>query len=475
MQLSTTLSLLLLTSAMTYASSLAVYQDQTLYTYAPKSSFIGLTQGVKAKCDGNTIDFHIVSKCPGDKRLCGELISLKTSEQELNAIKANTKVLEQLITLPQPTSFDATEWIKSAKIVGEEKARLFEDTKNTEEVVNSKQRNFRKQAPSQKPLISDAICKNEMELTIPYGYVSFSTAYEAHIVNDKEIEVRQYLSIVNRSGIDIMADDAMFYYRNAKQNLRPVYFNPWVVSKYEEHIRKRVLKRSKAKQSMRDEPMMELAMAAPVPSARPVAKYMDAREYQISHLNLPSTGVPIDVEVISWKSPLTCEIKAYPYTNTNAFTVCSFEPKYQIDSNSWKIKSDNVTINENALGEYREGKYQLYTKIDEDIKILRKPIVKNERETGIFGGTARKKDGFVLILTNKSNKSKTFTLVDRIPTSSTDEIEVKLLEIKSAKKVNYKMLKEGKVEMKLTLAAKESKKIEVLFEISYDKDLKVNY
>ena len=460
---------------MTYASSLAVYQDQTLYTYAPKSSFIGLTQGVKAKCNGNTIEFHMVQVCPGDKRLCTELISLRDSEQKLNAIKANTKVLEQLITLPQPTSFDAKEWIKSARIVGEEKSKLFEDTKKTEELLNFKQRNFQKQAPSQKPLVSDEICKNEMELTIPYGYVSFSTAYEANIVNDKEIEVTQYLSIVNRSGIDIQADEAMFYYRNAKQYVRPVYFNPWVVSKYEERIRKRVLKRSKAKSAMRDQPMMELAMAAPTDHLRPVAKYIDAREYQISHLDLPSTGVPVEVKVMSWKSLLNCEIKAYPYTNTNAFTVCTFEPKHQIDNNRWKIKSDKVTINENALGEYREGKYLLYTKIDEDIKILRKRIVNKERETGIFGGTARKKDGFVLTLTNKSNKSKTFTLVERIPTSTTDEIEVTLLEVKSDKKVNYKMLKEGKIEMKLTLAAKESKKIEVLFEISYDKELKVSY
>ena len=55
-------------------------------------------------------------------------------------------------------------------------------------------------------------------------------------------------------------------------------------------------------------------------------------------------------------------------------------------------------INENAVGEYRDGKYDLYTKVEEDIKIVRKPIVNKERETGIFGGTARKKDGFTLTL-----------------------------------------------------------------------------
>ena len=67
------------------------------------------------------------------------------------------------------------------------------------------------------------------------------------------------------------------------------------------------------------------------------------------------------------------------------------------------------------------------------------------------------------------------TLTDRIPTSTTDEIKVKLLEIRSDKKVAYKMLKDGKIEMNVSLAPQERKKIEVLFELSYDKDMKVNY
>jgi len=67
------------------------------------------------------------------------------------------------------------------------------------------------------------------------------------------------------------------------------------------------------------------------------------------------------------------------------------------------------------------------------------------------------------------------TVTERIPTSTTEEIKVKLLEVKSDKKVNYTLLKDGEIEMKLTLAAHENKKIEVLFEISYDKDLKVSY
>jgi len=474
MQLSTTLGLLLLGSSMAYSSSLSVYQDQTIYNYSPKSSFIGLTKGVKAKCDGNSMNLHAIPSCPGDKRLCKDLISLRETEQKLNSIKANSKVLEQLISLPQPTSFDADSWVKSAKTVGEEQAKLFEETKKSKEELAFKQRAFQKQAPSKSPLVSSEICSNEMELTLPYGYISFSTSYEANIENEKKVKVTQYISLINRSGIDIEADTAMFYYRSANQYVRPVHFNPWIVGKYEPRPKRKFAKRSMVqKMEIGSMAMEDEVMIAASPA--PVASYVDAREYKIENLTLPSTGLPVNVQVTSWNTPLNCEIKAYPYTNARAFKVCSFEPKQQIDNNSWKVKSGKVTINEKAVGEYREGKYNLYTKVEEDIKIIRKTIVKKERETGIFGGTARKKDGFVLTLTNKSDKNKTITLVDRIPASTTDEIKVKLLKISSDKKVNYKMLKDGKIEMKLALAANETKKIEVMFEISYDKDLKISY
>ena len=147
------------------------------------------------------------------------------------------------------------------------------------------------------------------------------------------------------------------------------------------------------------------------------------------------------------KQSLDCKLKAFPYINTKAFHVCSFTPKYQIDTNSWKVKSGTEVINERAVGEYRDGKYNLYTQIEEDIKILRKPIVQKERETGIFGGTARKKDGYTLTLTNKSDKVKTLTLIERIPTSTTEEIKSKLLSINAEKKVDYKMLEDGEIEM----------------------------
>ena len=477
MKLTASLNILLLSGGFSYASSLAVYQDNTFYNFTPQNNFIGFSKNLKAKCEGTTISLSTMSSCPSDDRLCQLLTSLKHSEQKVQDVQENTKVLEQLISLPQPTTFDANVLIEAAKHLGEEQSRLLTQERLLDEEVQIKQREFQKQAPTKQVLGTVQTCNKEIELTIPYGYVSFSTEYEADIQKEKEVTVTQYLSITNRSGIDIEADTAMFYYRSAHQYVHPTHFRPWIVSKYEPRpTRVAKSKRAMEKKRRKDMAMMaEQRVARPMMASAPVASYEDAREYKIENLTLPSTGVPLNVQVLTWKAALSCEVRAYPYENTRAFHMCSFEPKYQIDSNRWKVKSSHEVINENAAGEYRDETYNLYTKVEEDIKIQRKPIVKKERETGIFGGTARKKDGFTLTLTNKSDKAKTLKLIERIPTSTTEEIKSKLLSINSKQKVNYKILKDGKIEMKIALAAHETKKIEVLFEISYDKDLKVSY
>lgn len=468
MKFTTSLSLLLLTGSISYASSLAVYQDKTFYSFTPKNHFIGFSKGLKAKCEGRTIPLTITGSCPPDDRLCQLLTGLKNTEQKLQAVQQNSKFLGQLASLPQPTAVDANALIEAAKALGEEQASLLEQERALHDEVERKERAFDTQAPGRRAVESLETCNKEIDLTIPYGSLSFSTQYEADIEDEKEVRVTQSLSITNRSGIDIEAERAMFYYRSANPHLSPTHFYPWIVSKYEPRPPV-AAKRAMEKSVQTDRVMLAESLSAPTVS------YEDAREYKIENLHLPSTGVPVDVKVLQWKAPLSCEIRAYPYTRTKAFHVCSFEPKYQIESHQWKVTSFKDMINENAAGEYREGRYDLYTKVEEDIKIERRPIVNKERETGIFGGTARKKDGYVLTVTNKSDKLKTLTLIERIPTSTTEEIKSKLLSINSKKTVHYKMLKEGQIEMKITLAPQEMKKIEVLFELSYDKELKVNY
>ena len=474
MKLYKTLTTLVLTGGLSYASSLAIYQDSATYTFQPKTSFIGFAKGLEVKCKGNVIPLKESTTCPSDDRLCQELTALKGTAQKLKATQVNIKVLNTLISLPQPTSFDANAWIESAKIIGTEQAKLSLEESIFKQELVLRSKDFKQQAPTQNTLSVAESCQKELELTLPYGQLSFSSFYEADIIDKKRVTVTQYLSLTNKSGIDMQADDAMFFYRPAHRYIRPIHFSPWIVSKYNPQPIRSYAKAKRAV-AMDAEPMVEAMAVVPVESPAPVAEYLNAREYQIKNLSLPSTGTPIDVQVTRWEAPLECAVRVFPYRNTTAFHTCSFTPKFQIDSNQWKVKTAQTIINDKAVGEYREGKYILYTEAELDIKVERKPIVQREKTTGIFGGTARKKDGFTVKVTNKSDKAKTLTVTERIPTSTTEEIKVKLLEVRSERQVNYRLLKDGEIEMKLTLAAHENKKIEVLFEISYDKDLKVSY
>lgn len=107
MTFSKTLSALLLTSGLSYASSLAVYQDSTFYTYSPTSSFIGFTKNVSAKCEGSSVGVVPMMHCPDDARLCQTYLGIQTLKQDLLVNQSNVKVLDKLISLPKPTTIDA--------------------------------------------------------------------------------------------------------------------------------------------------------------------------------------------------------------------------------------------------------------------------------------------------------------------------------------------------------------------------------
>jgi len=471
-----TLGLLLLSSNFTFASTLAVYQDKSLYTYAQENTYLGMTRNVSAKCEGKTLETFATLSCPDSQRLCKIFTTVDDAQHKVNTLKYNAETLNKLLTLAQPDKIDASSWIDASERIAETKATLQRKEKAAVADLTMKRLLFTKQAPSLQALTSAKVCATPVELSLPYGYVSFSTSYEAVLEEDIEVKVTQYLSILNRSGIDIQADEATFYHRSANQYVSVIDFNPWIVSKVKPRPKRSMRKKSAMSEPvMEDEVMVMSGNAMPAPVRKVRASYVDAREYSIKDLLLPSTGVPLDVEVFTWTAAMDCALKVYPYINTNVFEVCTFTPKHQIESNLWKIKSGKTIINDRGVGRYSDEKYELYTKKDEDIKIVRKSIVKNERETGIFGTTVRKKDGYVLTLTNKSDKNKTLTLIDRIPTSDNEAIKVKLLSVNSKNKIDYVNDKEGKIEMHLKFTAKESKKIEILFEIAYDKELKVRY
>lgn len=465
---------LLCSSVLGHTSVLNVYQDTAVYTFVSQGGYLGFSDGVEASCKGNELLLKKQQVCPSQERLCQEFLAHQKTKHALVSTSEKLKMLDKLISFPKSGEFDPKLWIEGAKMIGEESAGLILEQEKLKTAFAMEEEAFSRQTQSANPLYLAQECQEEIKLTFPHGQINFSNFYEAEFLDENHIEVTQYLSILNHSGVDIKADRAMFYYRPAHRYINPIHFTPWIVSKYAPQVSKEYRTAMTKMTPMANGAMVPETMIADE-SASIEAAYEDARLYKVKNLSLPSLGTAVDVPVVSWTASAECKMHVYPYAGTMPYTLCAFEPAYQIDSNRWKIKSKEEIINDNAAGEYYEGAYRLYTKAEEDIQVLRRPIVQNEKNTGFFGGTARKKDGFILEITNKSDKPKTLMVTERIPVSSAEEIKVKLLSVTSGQGIEYKELKEGRIEIKLDLKANESKIIEVLFEISYDKELKINY
>jgi hypothetical protein len=456
------------------AASLEVYQDQAKYHYTSDKKSIGFIEGAKVRCEGRSVRIEeMLDPLAYQTERLGGLVEQKgLLERSQEELLYGMKVLEQLMQRVEPKVLDAQSWIATSKALSGEYVDLkFRHQEATKRLTRLKEQ-LAIQAPSSTLQGMSEPCGGQIEVVIPYGLISFAPVYEARMEGE-EIIVTQKLSLVNRSGIDIDAKEATFYYRYANQSIERLSFAPWRVRAYREPPRTR------AKVAM-VEPMVEMedrvvAMPAPAPMMQTTASYEDAREYTLRNLHLPSIGQELTFDLLEWRSALTCEYVSYPYLNPQVVKRCSFEPKYPIESHQWRVSEKGKVINERATGAYREGEYTLYTQLEEDIVITRKLVVEDEKQTGIFGGTLRKKDGFALSVANQSNEAKKIKIIERIPTSTTQKIAVKLLKVAHQSGVSYTQKKDGKLEIEVTLNPKQTQKIEVFFEIAYDKEMEIEY
>ncbi len=449
----------------------------------PTDQYIGLSNGLHATCDGQVLTLLPSVLCPSKQRLCTELSKLEDLERSVRALQVEKKTLDQLLALAKPTQIDASRWIDAAAKIGTHQAEIDDKLKQLSRAQHSAKMNFERQAPTREAVIAKKRCVGELELTIPAGYIGAKLLYEADSSDPHLIGIKQFIALTNRSGIDIVAKEADIYTQSYHLYLRPQQFSPWI-AQIVKPVRKdkKVLRKegyAKAKAINRDS---EYSLAAAVSYAAPAAApetnigavvETGYRNYHVSGIELPSTGEEIRVKIADYKVAAECELVTYPYRDSRVYRACSFTPKSPIESNKWHIRKNKRVISDRAYGSYRDGKYLLNVDMDDTILVVRRPMVKRDRSSGIFGGSIRKKDGYTLKLTNLSDKVKRLKIIERIPTSATDKIKSKLLDVEGAS--SYRLLKEGELEIILTLSPHAHQEIRVLFELSYNKDTKVSY
>ncbi len=188
--------------------------------------------------------------------------------------------------------------------------------------------------------------------------------------------------------------------------------------------------------------------------------------------DVPSNGEEYQVQVENYELPAAFSYTAIPKLHENAFLTASLT--------DW----ERLNLLDGAAGLYLEGTYLGETQInvseaedtltlslgkDENIKVLRE-AVKTKEGSSFLGGKRSKRFQYRIAVRNTKPVPLQLTLLDQYPVSGHSEIKVKRLE-HSGGKLNEET---GIISWEMELQPKESKKLELLYEVSYPKGRRIN-
>ena len=122
--------------------------------------------------------------------------------------KNSSEILEKKKEFETPFEYYKGNAMGIAKIIGTEQAKLSLDESIFKQELVLRSKEFKRQAPTQNTLSVAESCQKELELTLPYGQLSFSSFYEADITDKKSITVRQYLLIRYDKGLGYTRTDS---------------------------------------------------------------------------------------------------------------------------------------------------------------------------------------------------------------------------------------------------------------------------
>ena len=447
------------------AATLEVYRDGALYRFAPEKPFVGFVgEEARVVCKERESGLETLPQCPDDSRLCREKRRIETLEFEAREAEAAGETLKKVAGNVKPQRLDAKKLITESEAIGRRLAELRTRLEERRKAVRIAKERFLQTATSWEAAALPADCTTEAELRMPAGWITFEVFYDADVTDRGQIAITQNMGVTNRSGVDIRARKAAFHYAPMRRNLRPVRFSPWLV--YDASVPKpRTLYRKGAPVVA-----MEAAPAAELSGAKVEA----SRHYVVRDLVLPSDGRRTTVALRRWSQEAEYGEVAYPYRDSRVYETVRFTPAHPIDAERWRIHEKGRLLSSRVTGAFVEGRYTLFLDVDEAVKVHRQRLYLKAKES-FFGGTVKKRDGYRIELVNDSPKAKKITLVDRIPVARRSDVEVKLLKVSSALPLRYELKPQGRLEMHVTLPARGNGAVEVLFEVSHDKDKPVRY
>ncbi len=454
-------SLFLLNIALV-ASELSYYSDQIYYKSDRSDGFVGFGNNFRVECNADNMVLVPKKVLPKDSSLTplfSEIDLLKTS---LKSDRLYKKTLVQLSKKLEYSSRSAKDMLSDTEILSNKMSLVqnrIDDNTFKLEVLKKRVAKSSLRVDA-KAMYMGADCEDPT--VVMNSYAVTIKPHLSAVVGSKTIELTQMLEFSNRSGVDIRADRGIFYTYAINEPLRVLEFYPW-----------RVERASNLNNQLY---MSEAAVIHKGITTRAVAdtmsvKQLDLSRYELKDLDLKADGSISRIFVSKESVPFERLRVVYPYLDKRVYMTFALSPSHQIKHHIWTlVDSDRET--KRALGRYEDGKYRLYAYVDHDVEVKRVVDVKRDSE-GIFYGKEQK-DGYTINITNHSDKTKQLRIVERIPLSTSDKIEVKDVVVKP-KGVKYTIDKRGELVIDMDLKAKSTKKISVSFVVEHDKDIEINF
>ena len=452
------LFLMALTLAFANENLISVYTDQTIVTQkfsdANSSFSVLIPEGadeesilINAGCDVSALLKE--GESGNDESSAKWQQEIKNLNIKLDALNARGRFIEQAL-ISTDKSNDVTKRADEFYKLSIENLEKISAVKN--EIKILEQNKPESKTAGYSVLDMKFACEpKEVKISYPYGN-------ETQILNEiyadtksKNILINQKILVTNPFANDVKNLKLAIYPTKYKKVLAPSSFYPWY-EESEPNVQNYVASGSRARAAELSDMRVQ----------RGESEF--AKIWKIDGLNL-AKGESKYITYDTQKMDANFSVFADFYGSLKAYNVASFKLKDDLTPARTQFYVDGVNIASSVEFEMRrkDEVSQLFLGQNELIE-LKKERLNKFKSSSFLGKERISEEGYAISVKNNSNKSVDIVLVERVPVSADEAVKV---EINGFDKKDVS--KEGRVELKFSLAPKEEFKKEYSYKISKPK------
>ncbi|BBB33216.1 conserved hypothetical protein [Thermotomaculum hydrothermale] len=459
----------LLCTFFAFSSEVRVFNDKVVYYPDKPSSFIGFNKDVNVVCNNEVLPIFKGEKVPQNFSLFKTYIDYIKLKNDIATLKKQKEVIDKAFrSLQLKSNGDFALFLKNS----ENYAKKYSSIERKLNALKVKREKLEKLLKSSTYTLKPYFCdlpEKIYSFKMEFQGIQISTKNKLFINNDgKTCRVVKELSLLNRSGIDIKADEFYILAMNSSRYFEVIEFYPWTITG-EPHIEP-----SDREGFLGAVPQTRRMMKTAAKEKMPVVNQLDTRIFLLNNISLPSNGVEKKFKIDEKEVKLTKRLVVYPYQSLDVYKEYSFKLPFAPLGSNWQVFAGKESYS-NVTGTFDKETdvYRIFAGKEYAIDVKREPVLNMGSEEGFFSKKKIDKKGYKITLRNLGNKEKRVFVIDRIPVSTLEGIVVKDVKVKGLKK--YNINKEGKLSGEVNLKPHDKIVIEVTFSVVYPADMDIYY